>query len=98
MELRPFYEGSEDEGWYCPCCRSSLRTAEMMRAGWERRAAALGMTWDEYREHMDAEAAKWVRKPTDRDMKEAQAFVKRMAREWKPVCVHDTNPWGDTAA
>ena len=94
MTLEPLYEGSQDDCWYCPCCRSRLRTVEMIQASWERRASEKGMTWDEYEAHMNAEAEKYVAKPTEGDLAAVRSFVAREAEKWKPICRHDThNPW-----
>ncbi len=94
LELQPFYEGSEKQCLYCPCCRSKLRTVEMLQAEADADAESLGMTRDEYEAHMDAQAALIVRKPTERDMEAAQVFAKQWAEEWTPVCPHETkNPW-----
>lgn len=93
MTRQPLYEGSEDECWYCPCCRSRLRTVEMLQAGWERRANALGMTMDEYEAHMEIEVAQFVRKPTESELEHARSLAVRMSEEWEPVCPHVTNPW-----
>ena len=94
MERQPFYEGSESECWFCPCCRSKLRTVEMLQVDAERRAEELGLTAEEYVAHMTEQAATMFVVPTDRDIEHARRFAETRAAEWTPACPHDTvNPW-----
>lgn len=92
MTLGPFYAGSSKEAWFCPCCKSSLRTAEMLQAEWEAEAERLGMTWAEYEAHMDEQVRLYVRKPAEADMARAVEVAEMLEREWTPACEHDTNP------
>lgn len=97
MTLRPLYDGAEKQAWYCPCCKSSLRTVEMLQADWDADREQLGMTEAEYEAHMDAKVAKYVGKPTDADMAAAVRLAERMERDWTPACEHDDNPWEPAA-
>lgn len=92
MTLQPMGEGSAIQGWYCPCCRSRMRTPEMIQADAERRAAEQGITVDELYERSKA----FINTdPLPPEALEAmRAFVRKQADEWEPVCPHDTeNPW-----
>lgn len=92
--LRPMYEGSQTFGYWCPCCKSTLRTGAMIESEVEARATALGITRDELFEQTkemfrDFEAEP----PSDAEKAQMTSFAQRSAAEWTPVCEHDKNPW-----
>ncbi len=82
----------QDGAYYCPCCKSRLKTAEMVQRQGEQRAAEMGLTLDEYSDY----CASLIRKepPSEAEMARLQAFARQREAEWKPACEHDTsNPW-----
>lgn len=87
----------EDDGeWYrCPCCRTNTRGLARTRARWEERATEMGMTLDEYHEHMRERAKQLgdAEPPSAELLAKIEGFAKRMKEEWVPACEHDTNPW-----
>ena len=91
MTFRPLYEGSSLMCWWCPCCKSSLRTAEMIHADMEQRASERDISVAELR----AESEKLIDKRplSDDALAGLQKIAERREKEWKPVCEHDTNPW-----
>jgi hypothetical protein len=95
MTRQPFYEGSKDECWYCPCCRSSLRTPEMLATSRLRRQAESGLSPEEYLSSLEERIARVKEQQiTDAEMAQIEKSISRRAAEWKPACEHDTeNPW-----
>ena len=91
--LQPRSEGSESLGWFCSCCRSFTRTAEMIEADMQARAEERGMTLEEL--HAESMAT-WI-DPTPLSpeaLEGLRSFATKQAQEWVPVCEHDTeNPW-----
>ena len=87
----------EDDGeWFiCPCCRTRGRGRERTEARWKERAAELGMTMDEFAEHMNNRAKEFINPdPLPEEHREGmRLFVERMKAEWQPACEHDVNPW-----
>ncbi len=98
MILQPLYEGSKDECWYCPCCKSKLQTVEMLEAKFERRRIALGMTEAEYEAHMKERVAATVRTEPlgEEELRGLHRMLDQFESEWKPPCEHVKNPWKPT--
>lgn len=95
MELQPFYEGSEDNCWYCPCCKSKLQTVPMLEAKFARRMAAPGMTEEEYDAHVRSQINTDPLSPEE--LEGLRRHVAQLEADYEPPCEHVKNPWSADA-
>lgn len=91
--LQPQYDGGRLY-WYCSCCRSWTRTAEMIEADMQARADERGMTLEQLHEETMANFIDPTPLSPDA-LRGLQSMIAKRAEEWVPVCPHETeNPWG----